>query len=135
MSSRKIMETLSHSPKLGHITTFGGNPLIAAASYATLKEVLESSLMNEVEEKEQLFRQLLIHPKIKNINGKGLMLAVNLGSPEYTLSVAKRCMEKGLIVFWQLYRNEYLRISPPLTLSLEEIKRGCEIILEVLNED
>ena len=135
MSSRKIMETLSHSPKLGHITTFGGNPLIAAASYATLKEVLESSLMNEVEEKEQLFRQLLIHPKIKNINGKGLMLAVNLGSPEYTLSVAKRCMEKGLIVFWQLYRNEYLRISPPLTLSLEEINRGCEIILEVLNED
>ena len=135
MSSRKIMETLSHSPKLGHITTFGGNPLIAAASYATLKEVLESSLMNEVEEKEQLFRQLLVHPKIKNINGKGLMLAVNLGSPEYTLSVAKRCMEKGLIVFWQLYRNEYLRISPPLTLSLEEINRGCEIILEVLNED
>ena len=135
MSSRKILETLSHSPKLGHITTFGGNPLIAAASYATLKEVLESSLMNEVEEKEQLFRQLLIHPKIKNINGKGLMLAVNLGSPEYTLSVAKRCMEKGLIVFWQLYRNEYLRISPPLTLSLEEINRGCEIILEVLNED
>ena len=135
MSSRKIMETLSHSPKLGHITTFGGNPLIAAASYATLKEVVESSLMNEVEEKEQLFRQLLVHSKIKNINGKGLMLAVNLGSPEYTLSVAKRCMEKGLIVFWQLYRNEYLRISPPLTLSLEEIKKGCEIILEVLNED
>ena len=135
MSSRKIMETLSHSPKLGHITTFGGNPLIAAASYATLKEVVESSLMNEVEEKEQLFRQLLVHSKIKNINGKGLMLAVNLGSPEYTLFVAKRCMEKGLIVFWQLYRNEYLRISPPLTLSLEEIKRGCEIILEVLNED
>ena len=133
MSSRKIMETLSHSPKLGHITTFGGNPLIAAASYATLKEVLESGLMNEVEEKEQLFRSLLVHPKIKNINGKGLMLAVNLGSPEHTLNVAKHCMEKGLIVFWQLYRNEYLRISPPLTLSLEEIKKGCEIILEVLN--
>lgn len=135
MSSRKIMETLSHSPKLGHITTFGGNPLIAAASYATLKEVLESGLMNEVEQKEQLFRELLVHPKIKNINGKGLMLAVNLGSPEYTLSVAKKCMEKGLIVFWQLYRNEYLRISPPLTLSLDEIKEGCKIILEVLNED
>lgn len=135
MSSRKIMETLSHSPKLGHITTFGGNPLIAAASYATLKEVLESGLMNEVEEKEQLFRELLVHPKIKNINGKGLMLAVNLGSPEYTLNVAKRCMEKGLIVFWQLYRNEYLRISPPLTLSLDEIREGCKIIVEVLNED
>ena len=135
MSSREIMETLSHSPKLGHITTFGGNPLIAASSFATLKEVLESGLMNEVDEKEKLFRKLLVHPKIKNINGRGLMLAVNLGSPEYTLNVAKRCMEKGLVVFWQLYRNEYLRISPPLTLSLAEIKEGCEIILQVLDEE
>ena len=135
MSSRQIMETLSHSPKLGHITTFGGNPLIAASSFATLKEVLESGLMNEVDEKEKLFRELLVHPKIKNINGRGLMLAVNLGTPEYTLDVAKRCMEKGLVVFWQLYRNEYLRISPPLTLSLDEIREGCRIIIEVLNED
>lgn len=134
MSSKKIMESLSHSPKLGHITTFGGNPLIAAASLATLKEVLESNLMVEIAEKEQLFRSLLVHPKIKNINGKGLMLAVNLGSPEFTLEVAKRCMENGLVVFWQLYRNEFLRISPPLNLSLEEIKEGCEIILKVLDE-
>ena len=134
MSSREMMETLSHSPKLGHITTFGGNPLIAASSYATLKEVLESGLMEETAKKEQLFRELLVHPKIKNINGKGLMLAVNLGNPEYTIAVAKRCMEKGLIVFWQLYRNEYMRISPPLTLSEDEIREGCAIILEVLNE-
>jgi acetylornithine/succinyldiaminopimelate/putrescine aminotransferase len=135
MSSRKIMETLSHSPKLGHITTFGGNPLIAAASHATLEEILDSTLMDEIEEKEKLFRELLVHPKIKNINGKGLMLAVNLGTPEYTLEVAKKCMEKGLIVFWQLYRNEYMRISPPLTLSKEEIREGCAIILDVLNEE
>lgn len=134
MSSRKIMETLSHSPKLGHITTFGGNPLIAAASYATLKEVLESGLMDDISEKEKLFRKLLVHPRIKNINGMGLMLAINLGSPEYTLQVAKRCMEKGLVVFWQLYRNEYLRISPPLTLSLAEIEEGCAIIIEALND-
>ena len=134
MSSAEIMKSLQHSPKLGHITTFGGNPLIAAASFATLKEVLESSLMNEVEEKEKLFRELLVHPKIKKVNGRGLMLAVKLESPEYTLDVAKRCMEKGLIVFWQLYRNEFMRISPPLTISKEEIKKGCEIILEALNE-
>ena len=134
MSSKEIMSSLSHSPKLGHITTFGGNPLIAAASYATLKEVVESNLMNEVDEKEQLFRALLQHPKIFNINGRGLMLAVNLGSPDFTLEVAKRCMDKGLIVFWQLYRNEYLRISPPLNISLEEIKEGCQIILNVLDE-
>lgn len=135
MSSRKIMETLSHSPKLGHITTFGGNPLIAAASHATLKEVLSSGLMNEISKKEQLFRELLVHPKIKKINGKGLMLAVDLGSPDYTLKVAKDCMGKGLIVFWQLYRNEYLRISPPLTISEEEIREGCRILLDVLNFD
>lgn len=133
MSSREIMQSLSHSPKLGHITTFGGNPLIAAASLATLKEVLESNLMAEIVEKEALFRSLLVHPKIKNINGKGLMLAVNLGTPEFTLEVAKKCMENGLIVFWQLYRNEFLRISPPLNISKEEIKEGCEIILRMLD--
>lgn len=132
MSSKEIMKSLSFSPKLGHITTFGGNPLIAAASLATLQEVLESGLMDEIEEKEQLFRELLMHPKIKNINGKGLMLAINLENPEYCLEVAQRCMNNGLVVFWQLYRNEYLRISPPLTISKEEIKKGCEIILKSL---
>jgi len=134
MSSREIMETLSHTPKLGHITTFGGNPLIAAASHATLKEVLDSNLMEETGRKEQVFREMLVHPAIKNVNGKGLMLAVNLGTPEFTLEVAKRCMEKGVIVFWQLYRNEYLRISPALTISEAEIREGCQIILEVLQE-
>ena len=134
MSSKKIMETLSRQPKLGHITTFGGSPLIAAASLATLEGVLESTLMNEVAEKEALFRKMLVHPKILKINGRGLMLAVDLGTPEFTLELAKRCMEKGLIVFWQLYNNEFLRISPPLNISLAEISEGCEIILQVLEE-
>ncbi|WP_392437664.1 aspartate aminotransferase family protein [Cruoricaptor ignavus] len=135
MSSAEIMQSLSHSPKLGHITTFGGNPLIAAASLATLTEVLESGLMDEVGRKEALFREMLLHPKIKKINGRGLMLAVDLGSPEFTLNVAQRCMQKGLIVFWQLYRNEFMRISPPLTISEDEIREGCRIILEVLDEE
>ena len=134
MSSVEIMKSLQHSPKLGHITTFGGNPLIAASCYATLKEILDSGLMNEMEEKEKLFRALLVHPKIKKINGRGLMLAVELESPDYTLRVAKRCMEKGLIVFWQLYRNEFMRISPPLTLTEGDIEKGCKIILEALDE-
>ena len=73
--------------------------------------------------------------KIKNINGKGLMLAVNLGTPDITIKTISKCMEKGLIVFLQLYRNEYLRISPPLTISEDEIRKGCAIILEALNED
>jgi acetylornithine/N-succinyldiaminopimelate aminotransferase len=135
MSSKTIMETLSRQPKLGHITTFGGNPLIAAASLATLEGVLELNLMQEIEEKETLFRELLVHTKIKKINGKGLMLAVELENPEFTLKIAKKCMEKGLIVFWQLYNNEFLRISPPLTISLDEIKLGCAIVLEALEEN
>lgn len=134
MSSKEIMTSLSHSPKLGHITTFGGNPLVAAACHATLNEVLTSGLMEDVDAKESLFRSLLVHPKIKNINGRGLMLAVNLQDPDFTLRVAKTCMEHGLIVFWQLYRNEYLRISPPLTISESEIREGCKILLEALDQ-
>ncbi|MHA6728157.1 aspartate aminotransferase family protein [Chryseobacterium sp. A301] len=134
MSSKEIMKSLTHSPKLGHITTFGGNPLIAAACHATLSEVLTSGLMDEVHSKESLFRSLLVHPKIKNVNGRGLMLAVNLQDPDFTLRVAKTCMELGLIVFWQLYRNEYLRISPPLTISESEIKEGCKILLQALDQ-
>lgn len=135
MASAEIMQTLSHSPKLGHITTFGGNPLIAAASHATLSEVLESGVMDEMYRKEQLFRELLVHPKIKKINGMGLMLAVDLVTPEYCLDVAKRCMENGLIVFWQLYKNNYMRITPPLIITDEEIKKGCKIIIDALNEN
>ncbi|MDV3548662.1 aspartate aminotransferase family protein [Elizabethkingia anophelis] len=134
MASAEIMQTLSHFPKLGHITTFGGNPLIAAASLATLSEVLESGVIDEMYRKEQLFRELLVHPKIKKINGMGLMLAVDLGTPEYCLDVAKRCMENGLIVFWQLYKNNYMRITPPLIITEEEIKKGCKIIIDALNE-
>lgn len=134
MSSKEIMSCLAHSPKLGHITTFGGNPLIAAACLATLDEIIESGLLDEIEEKGQLFRELLKHPKIKHINGKGIMLAVNLGDPDYCIKVVQKCMEAGLIVSCQLYRNEYLRISPALTISKEEIQKGCEIILKALDE-
>ncbi|ODM52569.1 aspartate aminotransferase family protein [Elizabethkingia meningoseptica] len=135
MASAEVMQSLSHSPKLGHITTFGGNPLIAAASHATLVEVLESGVMDDMYHKEQLFREHLVHPKIKKINGMGLMLAVDLGTPEYCLDVAKRCMDHGLIVFWQLYKNNFMRITPPLTITDEEIKKGCKIIIDVLNEN
>lgn len=135
MASAEVMQSLSHSPKLGHITTFGGNPLIAAASHATLAEVLESGVMDDMYHKEQLFREHLVHPKIKKINGMGLMLAVDLGTPEYSLDVAKRCMDHGLIVFWQLYKNNFMRITPPLTITDEEIKKGCKIIIDVLNEN
>lgn len=133
-ASAEMMDSLADHPKLGHVTTFGGNPIPAAAACAVLEELLNTDLMDQVHEKEKIFRENLQHPEIISINGRGLMLAVQLKSPEFTLAVAKRCMEKGLIVFWQLYRNEYMRISPPLTITEEDIKKGCKIILESIEE-
>lgn len=133
-ASSEIMECLSHSPNLGHITTFGGNPVVAAAALATLDELIDSELMSQIDEKEKLFRELLVHPKIKTIAGRGLMLAPELESPEFALEVAAKCMDKGLILFWLMYSIQNLRITPPLTISKEEIREGCEIILEVLDE-
>lgn len=134
-ASAETMDCLSHHPNLGHITTFGGNPVVAAAALATLDELLESNLMNEIEDKEKLFRELLVHPKIKTVAGRGLMLAPELESPEYALEVAAKCMEQGLIVFWLMYSIQNLRITPPITISKDEIREGCEIILNVLNEN
>ncbi len=132
MSSYDVMKVLRDNPKLGHITTFGGHPVIAAAALATLKELLETNLIKETLEKEMLFRELLVHSKIKAIHGKGLMLAAEL-TEENCIEIAMNCQEAGLIVFWLLYRKDHIRITPPLTITKEEIKKGCEILLEVLN--
>lgn len=132
MASYEHMKLLQANPKLGHITTFGGNPVVAAAALAVLEELNETNLMQQTLEKEKLFRELLVHPKIKSFRGKGLMIALELESPEYTLEVAKKCMDDGLIVFWLLYETQFLRITPPLTLTEDEIRKGCEIILKNL---
>ena len=133
-ASRGMMSTLKDHPKLGHITTFGGNPLIAAAALATLKEVTESDLMEKVLEKEQLFRQHLVHPLIEDIRGKGLMLAAILPSAELVNEVILTCQSEGLILFWLLFEPKAIRITPPLTISNEEIIDGCDIILSVLDK-
>lgn len=133
-ASEKMMDLLSHNPKLGHITTFGGHPVIAAACLATLQELTETDIMQQALEKEQLFRKLLVHPLITEIRGKGLMLAAMTKSPEITDKVILRCQDKGLILFWLLFEGTAIRITPPLTISNEEIVAGCGIILEVLNE-
>ena len=133
-ASSEMMDLLSHDPKLGHITTFGGHPVIAAASLATLQEITETHLMEEALEKEQLFRELLVHPLIKEIRGKGLMLAAMTESPEITNQVILECHKRGIILFWLLFEGKAIRITPPLTISKDEIKKGCGIILEVMNE-
>jgi acetylornithine/N-succinyldiaminopimelate aminotransferase len=133
-ASQEMMDLLSHNPKLGHITTFGGHPVIAAACLATLQEITETDLMQQALEKEKLFRKTLIHPLIKEIRGKGLMLAAMTESPEITTEIILKCQDKGLILFWLLFEASAIRITPPLTISNEEILIGCGIILEVLNE-
>ena len=133
-TSSKLMSKLQHSPKLGHITTFGGNPVVAAASLATLNELTESNLIPQTLEKEKVFRNLLKHPKIKEIRGKGLMLALLMESSEIADKLVLECSKKGLILFWLLFEPKAVRISPPLTISEEEITKGCTIILNVLNQ-
>jgi len=130
----EMMDLLSHDPKLGHITTFGGHPVIAAACLATLQELIETDIMAQALEKEKLFRKLLVHPLISEVRGEGLMLAAMTESAAITDKVILRCQEKGLILFWLLFEGKAIRITPPLTISEEEIKEGCGIIIEVMNE-
>ncbi|WP_294821124.1 aspartate aminotransferase family protein [uncultured Flavobacterium sp.] len=133
-ASAEMMDLLSHDPKLGHITTFGGHPVIAAACLATLQEITETDIMAQALEKEKLFRKLLVHPLIKEVRGEGLMLAAMTESAAITDKVILRCQEKGLILFWLLFEGTAIRITPPLTISEEEITEGCGIIIEVMNE-
>lgn len=132
-ASKAMMDTLKDHPKLGHITTFGGHPVIAAAALATVKEITESDVMEKTIEKEQLIRKLLVHPLIKDIRGRGLMLAAFTPSAEITNQIILKCQDEGLILFWLLFEPKAIRITPPLTISNEEIIKGCQIITQVLD--
>lgn len=133
-ASKEIMALFSDQPKLGHITTFGGNPVIASAALATLHEITETRLIAQTLEKEALLRSLLKHPLIKEVRGKGLMIAVMMESPELASEVILACKEQQLILFWLLFEPCAIRITPPLTISEEEIKKGCAILTDVLNQ-
>jgi len=134
VANEKYMDLLSHDPKLGHITTFGGHPVIAAACLATLEEILEKDYSNQSLAKEKLFRELLVHPLIEQIRGRGLMLAAITKNSEITNKVILKCQEKGLILFWLLFESCAIRITPPLTISENEIREGCAIIIEAMDE-
>ncbi len=132
-ASKELMKLLTHNPKLGHITTFGGNPVIASSALATLKELTESDLIAQTLQKEKIFRKLLKHPLIKEVRGKGLMLAILFDSAEIASEVILASKNRGLLLFWLLFESKAVRITPPLTISEEEIKEGCQIILGVLD--
>lgn len=133
-ASAEMMDKLSHDPKMGHITTFGGNPVIASAALATLKELIEGNLVKETLDKEKLFRKLLVHPLITEVRGRGLMLAPIVTSEEIVNELVLRAQNKGLVLFWLLFEGKAVRITPPLTISEEEIKEGCGIIIDILDE-
>lgn len=135
ISSLEIMQTLTHDPVLGHITTFGGHPVSAAAALANLKTLVEEkeTLIDTVKIKEKLFHKYLIHNEIKEIRSSGLMMAVQLESFEKVQKTIKNCIENGLITDWFLFNSSALRIAPPLIINEEEIEHSCNIIIEALN--
>ena len=132
-ASKEHMALLKDNPKLGHITTFGGNPVIASAALATLKEVTETDLIAQTLQKEKLFRKLVKHPLIKEVRGKGLMLAAMVESSTIASEVILACKDQGLILFWLLFEPRAIRITPPLTILEEEIRQGCDILTKVLD--
>ena len=131
---KKYMALFKQNPILGHITTFGGHPVIAAAAHSNLKETLSSNIMSKIEEKENLIRRILKHKLIIEIRGKGLMLALILKKPDLTKKLVEGCLKNGLILFYLLFEPKAVRITPPLTISENEIKKGCKIILNELNK-
>ena len=132
-ASSLLMKVLMNNPKLGHISTFGGNPVIAAACLATLRELRDSNIILQIKKKEAIFRDELKHEKIKEIRGKGLMLAIILKDSDTANKVVLRCMDKGLLLFWLLWEKKAVRISPPLIIKEKEIRKGCAIIRAVLD--
>jgi acetylornithine/N-succinyldiaminopimelate aminotransferase len=132
IASHNIMSSLKENPILGHITTFGGHPVCCAAGLAALEVLINENLPATVEEKEKLFREPLVHPAIKEIRGKGLMLAIELESFELNKKIIDRCIENGVITDWFLHCSNAMRIAPPLIITPVEIEKACKVILEAV---
>lgn len=134
IASFEHMSLLKDKPKLGHISTFAGHPVIAAAALATVTEILEKDYLSESLRKEIIIRKHLQHPSIEEIRGRGLMLVALVKTPELAAKIILKCLDKGLILFFLLFEGKAMRITPPLTISDEELAEGCAIILEAIEE-
>ena len=131
ISSKEIMSTLSHNPVLGHITTFGGHPLSCAAGKEALKVIRDRG--QGTREKGKLFKKLLKHPRIKEVRGEGLLLAVQFESEEENKKIISKCIENGVITDWFLFNPSAMRIAPPLIITEKEIRKACEVIVSVID--
>lgn len=135
IAGRELMSVLSHDPILGHITTFGGHPVSCAAASACLSVIQEERLVESIQDKEKLFRKMLIHPDIKEIRGKGLMLAVQFECSKKLFSAIDKCLTYGIVTDWFLFCDDAMRIAPPLTITNAEITEACAIIINSLNNN
>jgi len=133
IANKEVMGVLKENPILGHITTFGGHPVCCSAGMASLEVILEENLVQDVNKKGELFRKLLVHPKIREIRGKGLMLSIQLDSFEQVAKVSQLCQERGVVIDWFLHCETAMRIAPPLIIKEEEIHQVCAVILESLD--
>jgi len=133
ISSAEIMSVFRNNPILGHITTFGGHPVSCAASLATLQVIRDEKLYATAEAKGQLFRQLLVHPAIREIRGKGLLLAVEFDSFDVLKPIIDRAISRGVITDWFLFCDNSMRIAPPLIITEAQIREACAVILDVIS--
>lgn len=134
ISSAEIMAVLRNNPILGHITTFGGHPVCCAASLATIEVIQQEKLIEQVEEKAQLFLSIMQHPKIKASRNKGLMMAFEMENFATLKPVIDKAIKKGVITDWFLFCDNSMRVAPPLTISKKEIMKACEFLLEAIQE-
>ena len=132
IADRQLMYELTDHPVLGHITTFGGHPVSCAAGLAALRVLQEDKLIDQVESKGQLFEKLLIHPKIKSIRRKGLMIALEFDSFEQNKKIIDLCIIDGILTDWFLFAPHCMRIGPPLIIAEDEIRHACDIILKAI---
>lgn len=132
-SSKEIMGSLSNNPKLGHITTFGGHPVVCAAAAAGLEVLEKENLLAEVERKAGLFKKLLDHPEIKEYRNVGLMIAIELENPEKVEFLVNKCLKMGVLTYWFLSTPYAFRLAPPLNIEEEEIEFGCKTIIDLLD--
>lgn len=133
VASHELMQAFTDKPVLGHITTFGGHPVCCAAGMEAMQVLLDEELTDNVSAKEQLFRRLLVHPAIKAVRSKGLLMAVELESMDAVLKTLQQALYKGLFSDWFLFASNCIRIAPPLTITEEEIEKACSILLESLS--
>lgn len=134
VANREVMGVLKENPILGHITTFGGHPVSSVAGLASLNVILDDKLVDGITAKGELFRILLVHPRIREIRGKGLMLSLQLDTFEQVEKVSQLCAAEGVIIDWFLHCENALRIAPPLIITEEEISTACKVILNALDQ-